>query len=612
MRPWSKRTRLTIIALGVLAVAATAIPMLPVWLSHPERPAPQVGKAFRAPDSVPSSAAPSSSQSQTLVIDLRDDATPDAIRALEARLGLVLTPNSIHAGSGKLMRAPVPAGRDAQTLLQSLRDDPLVESAETSVIFSTPERGLKSGPERSATPRVKPSTKPRRDRHSFMPNDPRYGEQWNLRMIGVPLAWQRSRGRGAIVAVIDTGVAARDSRRGKRGRDFAQTRFVRGYDFVNDDNDPYDDHGHGTHVAGTVAESTDNGEGVAGIAFEATVMPLKVLSAEGWGRSEDIADAVRFAADHGANVINMSLGSAYPSDVTRLAVRYAARKGVLVVCAAGNGFGEGVGYPAAFPECVAVSSVGPSGEMAFYSSYGNEVALAAPGGDMSGGPDDGVLQNTVFPVEQGGAGDDYYHFQGTSMACPHVAGVAALLVAQGVRDPARLRDFLLRSATPREPRLRYGAGVLQADAATAMAAARGRERGAKKWLFVLLALAILVVPRRIPFGLRLALISALWSGYFGPDVAEAMMGANSPWNLISFSALLPFMAFWEWEEGSGSKLVAAFSLGVALCLGWGLMTGAAPFTVSAFGKAPQLWTAANTGAALLLAVVAWHRGNARA
>jgi hypothetical protein len=311
---------------------------------------------------------------------------------------------------------------------------------------------------------------------SATPNDPRYGEQWNFQMVGAEAAWKRSRGTGVVVAVIDTGVSGTASGKGQACRDFGSTAFTAGYDFVNNDADPYDDHGHGTHVAGTIAEATNNSEGVAGLAYGATIMPLKVLSAAGSGTSADIADAIRWAADKGANVINMSLGSPFPDAVIRNACTYASKKGVVIVAAAGNSGKQGVGYPAAYSECIAVSSVGPSGKLAGYSSWGKQVALAAPGGDIGGYSDRnesaGILQNTNLPAEFGGEGDGYYAFQGTSMASPHVAAAAALVMAQGVKDPAKVRKALLESAvkvTGGDVK-KYGAGILNVDKATALAA----------------------------------------------------------------------------------------------------------------------------------------------
>jgi subtilisin family serine protease len=303
-----------------------------------------------------------------LVVDLRDDVTPGQVADLERHYGFQLRDNSPPGRTGHLMRATVTPGSE-QAVLDPLAREPAVEAAAQ-------ERQVAA---------------------FWRPNDPRYAEQWNLRMIGMEQAWEKTRGKGVIVAVIDTGVAFERDSKCYRARDFARTRFVRGYDFVNRDDHPNDDNGHGTHVAGTIAESTDNGEGVAGIAFEAAIMPLKVLSATGTGSNADVADAIRYAADHGARVINLSLGMPFPDPVVHAACRYAYAKGVTIVCAAGNGGSEGVYYPAAFRECIAVSAVGPSDELAPYSSYGRPIALAAPGGDKSGGEAGGVLQNTVQP-----------------------------------------------------------------------------------------------------------------------------------------------------------------------------------------------------------------------
>src|SRR5919106_1002449 len=125
-------------------------------------------------------------------------------------------------------------------------------------------------------------------------------------------AWDRSRGKGVIVAVLDTGIAWEDSGEFVRVPDLKGARFAKGYDFVNDDEGAHDDHGHGTHVAGTVAQVTHNREGVAGVAFEATLMPVKVLDHFGRGTAADISDAIRWAADHGAKVLNLSLGGPLP------------------------------------------------------------------------------------------------------------------------------------------------------------------------------------------------------------------------------------------------------------------------------------------------------------
>src|SRR5258708_11010674 len=183
-----------------------------------------------------------------------------------------------------------------------------------------------------------------------------------------------------MIAVIDNGYGAHDPSSLHPLRDFEQTKLAAGYDFVYKDNVPEDGAGHGNHVDGTIAESTYNGSLGAGIAPKATLMPLRVLNEQGRGRESDIADAIRYAADNGANVMNLSLGSNQPGSVEHSALQYAAQKGVLAVCAAGNHGHEGVRYPPRFPECLAVSSVGPAQLLAYYSNWDAEIGSTAPGG----------------------------------------------------------------------------------------------------------------------------------------------------------------------------------------------------------------------------------------
>ncbi|MGA9378844.1 MAG: S8 family peptidase, partial [Phormidium sp.] len=248
------------------------------------------------------------------------------------------------------------------------------------------------------------------------PNDPDYVKQWNLRSINVESAWEETKGAGMTVAVIDTGVT--------QVPDLEQTKFVKGYDFVNDKIEAYDDNGHGTHVAGTIAQSTNNNYGVAGVAYEASIMPLKVLSAYGGGTVADIAEAIRFAADNGADVINLSLGGGGESQVLKEAVDYAYNKGVVVVAAAGNENRNSASYPARYPHAISVAATGPSGEKAPYSNFGAGVDISAPGGSKDGP----ILQETIDP-ETGSA--MFAGLQGTSMASPHVAAVAAMVKASG-------------------------------------------------------------------------------------------------------------------------------------------------------------------------------------
>jgi len=296
---------------------------------------------------------------------------------------------------------------------------------------------------------------------SQAPNDPMYSQQWNLHSINVESSWQDTKGKGATVAVIDTGIS--------EVPDLKETSFAKGYDFVNDREDAKDDNGHGTHVAGTIAQSTNNGFGVAGIAYEATLMPLKVLSASGGGTVADIAEAIRFAADHGANVINMSLGGGGESSAMAEAIDYAHKKGVLVIAAAGNSGQNSASYPARYPHVLGVAALDSSGQKADYSNFGAGVDVSAPGGSTSEeNAAGGILQNTIDPST---GESTFAAFQGTSMAAPHVAGVAALVSASGVKDPDEVAAALTQSARKvQDDELNhYGAGKLDAAAAVKLA-----------------------------------------------------------------------------------------------------------------------------------------------
>ncbi|WP_414542232.1 S8 family peptidase [Nostoc sp. CCY0012] len=289
------------------------------------------------------------------------------------------------------------------------------------------------------------------------PNDQYYSKQWNLHNIGIEGAWGQTKGSGVTVAVIDTGIT--------KVRDLQETKFVKGYDFVNDREEATDDNGHGTHVAGTIAESTNNNYGVAGIAYEANLMPLKVLSAYGGGTVADIAEAIKFAADNGADVINMSLGGSGESQLMKQAIEYAYKKGVTIVAAAGNENDNGASYPARYPYVIGVSAFGPNGEKAPYSNFGAGVDISAPGGSDAGK----ILQETIDP-ENNGEGV-FLELQGTSMASPHVAGVAALIKASGINEPEEILKVLKQSARViQDDSLNYyGAGQLNAEAAVKLA-----------------------------------------------------------------------------------------------------------------------------------------------
>lgn len=314
---------------------------------------------------------------------------------------------------------------------------------------------------------------------AFLPNDPLFARQWHLDNrgtggINMERAWNIQRGSpDVIVAVVDTGVAYEDFDRFLQAPDLANTLFVPGYDFVNDDEHANDDHGHGTHVAGTIAQSTNNGVGAAGVAFGCSIMPIKVLDHEGSGTVFNVARGILFAVENGATIINLSLGTYGSSQMLRDAVAAAYEQGVTCVCAAGNGaiFGHPISYPAGYAEfCIGVGATRYDERRSWYSTAQTYVDVAAPGGDLSvdqnrDGYPDGILQQTF----QGDPRDfAYWYLQGTSMAAPHVSGVAALLASRGVTRPDKITDAITMTARDRGPvgwDKEYGWGLIDASAA---------------------------------------------------------------------------------------------------------------------------------------------------
>lgn len=301
----------------------------------------------------------------------------------------------------------------------------------------------------------------------FTPNDPYFVFQWHMPQIQAQSAWDVSTGQNVVVAVLDTGVAYENFGDFRQAPDLGSTRFVSGYDFINNDAHANDDEGHGTHVAGTIAQSTNNAQGVAGVAFNAILMPVKVLNSQGGGGYDVIAQGIVYATDRGARIINLSLSGRNGSSTLAEAIDYAVRKGVLVVAAAGNS-GGAVEYPAAYESVLAVGAVGFDRARVDYSNFGPQIDLVAPGGDtdvdLNGdGYPDGILQQTFRgdPTQFG-----FYFYEGTSMAAPHVSGVAALLFA---RNPAasasQVRQALETTAFDLGPAGRdneYGNGLVQA------------------------------------------------------------------------------------------------------------------------------------------------------
>ena len=268
--------------------------------------------------------------------------------------------------------------------------------------------------------------------------DPHRGFQWHFDAIDLETAAASGAdGSGAVVAVLDTGVSA-------AGGD-TPVGLESGWDFVDNDADATDLHGHGTHVAGTIAQATNNGYQGAGIAPGARILPVRVLDADGSGYTSDIIDGIVWAVDNGAQVLNLSLGSNTSSASELLAVEWAVEQGALVVAASGNNYGATVAFPAGYDAALAVGATDAADARAPYSNRGDALDLVAPGGDITAdlnddGYGDGVLQESFSDGAWGA-----YFFQGTSMAAPHVAGVAALLIGEGA-SAAEAEEVLLDTA----------------------------------------------------------------------------------------------------------------------------------------------------------------------
>jgi serine protease len=335
----------------------------------------------------------------------------------------------------------------------------------------------------------------------FTPNDPLFTRQWNYTTLDMERAWDINPGASSsvTVAVLDSGVAYRSAVVRYRARGFTldgipyrslgdvdvpfaaapelagPDRFVAPRDFIWDTEMPLDLDGHGTHVAGTIGQLTNNSTGVAGMAFNVRIMPVKVIASL-WdlifnspfqGTDDVVARGVRYATDNGADVINMSIGrTGPPAPVIREAIAYAVGRGVFVSVAAGNDFESGnrterlAEFAPDIEGMVAVGGVGRDRQRAFYSNTGSYVELVAPGGNTRvGGTPGGILQQTFDfdvvetylrrPSQYTAPRFDafaYDYLQGTSMAAPHVSGFAALLIQQGITSPAAIEAAMKRYA----------------------------------------------------------------------------------------------------------------------------------------------------------------------
>jgi thermitase len=256
------------------------------------------------------------------------------------------------------------------------------------------------------------------------PNDPGYANQWHLPRISAPGAWDISQGSSSVsIAVIDSGVDPAHP-------DLA-AKLIPGYNFLGGNTDTHDVYGHGTAVAGTAAALTDDGIGVAALAWNNSIMPLVVLNSSNSATYADIASAINYAADHGAKVINLSLGGTSSSSTLQSAVDYAWSKGAVIVAAAGNNSSSANFYPASLVHVMAVAATDGNDNPASFSNFGSWIAVAAPG-------------TTIYTTNNGGG---YGTWQGTSFSTPQVSALAALIFSRnGTLSNQQVVDLIKNNA----------------------------------------------------------------------------------------------------------------------------------------------------------------------
>ena len=412
-----------------------------------------------------------------LIVKFRHGVTASEVESLNSVLGSEVV--KVQARS-RLHRIAIPQDSVLPQALAQLRSSPMVEQVGYNYVVEK----------------------------FTMPNDTDYQPfQWNFYNtasgIWAEEAWDISvnKGQGVVVAVVDTGVAYENFGPYFQADDLNKT-FVAPKDFYENDDHPNDDNGHGTHIAGTIGQDTNNNFATAGLAYQASIMPLKILSWDGYGSADDLNEAIYYAVDNGAKIINLSLGfsntgspDAFGQVCTEIvglngALQYAADNNVIVVAASGNDGAGVVNCPAAYPTVIAVGAIRYDGQRAYYSNTGTALDIVAPGGDMfvdqnGDGDADGILQvsfcndpGIMFDTYQIDGISLYGEFctvmhQGTSMAAAHVSATVAMMLGENPSlTPTLVRQYL--ESTARDYGApgwdsSYGWGLLHAGAAVALA-----------------------------------------------------------------------------------------------------------------------------------------------
>ncbi len=404
-----------------LAVPAALVAGALVTLTSSSGSAAQPGP-YRAPVASTHQSSKAEFEPNAVVVKFKKQTTTSARKAAVAKYRAT-TEDSVSSDVVKL-KGDLPA----QDLLKKVKADPAVEVAALNY----------------------------KRRIAAVPNDTYYGSDQStyLNTVRIPQAWDLSKSAGSqIVAVLDTGVDA--------GHPDLAGHLVAGYNAVSSTRpNPVDDNGHGTMTLGIIAAGANNAAGVAGVGWSAKAMPVKVLAADGSGYDADIAEGIYWATDHGAKVINLSLGSPGDGAVLHDAVKYAVGKGVVVVAAAGNDGSDVLQFPAAYPEVIAVAATTAGGAKASFSSFGDWVDVAAPGWD--------ILSTGVRAMTPTGS-VPYWYCSGTSCSAPIVAGIAALVKNKWPTfTPAQVQTrlkALARDAGPRGADPYFGAGIVDAYAA---------------------------------------------------------------------------------------------------------------------------------------------------